>query len=347
MAGFALACGMIPRAITPKDLSDTEAAALSQFHNAMRAEVMPDDPPIPLEEHLTNWRNPSPHEWFKTFIVTQGDSVTGFATAEWDTTDTRNPHMAWAGVSVLPEYRRRGIGKALLRVLLEACRADGKTRLMTATNGRVPAGRAFVSKLEAKLGLEEHTNQLLLADLDREYLERSLREAPTELFELGWCIGDYPESELEEICRIMEVMNTAPRGEMEFNDFQVTPEQLRVEVEQFKITGLEFRFLYAKERATGRYAGFTQTGFHPNRPHIVNQWGTGVLPEYRGHRLGAWLKAAMIEHLERERPTVDRIRTGNADSNEAMLRINHALGFKPFISRTDWQLEVDATLERL
>ena len=275
---------MIPRAIIPKDLTDAEAAALSQFHNAMRAEVLPEDPPIPLEEYLTAWRNPSPHDWSKTFVVTNDGAVIGHAEADWDTTDTQNPHMAWAGVRVLPEYRRRGIGKALLRDLLEACRAGGKTRLMSATNERVPAGHAFITKLEAKLGLEEHTNQLLFSELDREYVQRSLQNAPTERFEIGWYVGEYPESELEQICRLIEVMNTAPRGEMEFNDFKVTPEDLRVRVQQCKINGLEFRFLYAKERATGRYAGFTETGFHPNRPHIVNQWGTGVLPEYRGHR---------------------------------------------------------------
>ena len=338
---------MTPRAITLKDLTDSEAASLHDFFNAMRAEVLPEDPPISLEEYLTGWRNPSPHEWSKTFVVTSDNQTVGYADAEWDSTDTENPHMAWAQVSVLPEYRQRGIGKALLRDLLEACRSDKKTSLMTATNERVPAGHAFITKLEAKLGLEEHTNQLLFSELDRDYLERSLRDAPTELFEIGWYIGDFPESELEEICRVIEVMNTAPRGEMEFNDFKVTPDDLRVQVKQCKINGLEFRFLYAKERATGRYAGFTETAFHPNRPHLVNQWGTGVLPEFRGHKLGAWLKAAMIDHIQRERPSVDRIRTGNADSNEAMLRINHALGFKPFISRTEWQLEVNQTLERL
>lgn len=330
-----------------KDLSDSEAASLSQFLNAMRAEVLPDDPPVPLGEHLTAWRNPSPHEWSKIFVVTDGDCVIGHAEADWDTTDTQNPHMAWAQVMVLSEHRRQGIGRALLRDLLTACRADGKTSLMAATNERVPAGHAFVAQLEAKLGIEEHTNQLLFSELDRAYLERSLRDAPTELFEIGWHIGEFPEDQLEEICRVIEVMNTAPRGEMEFNDFKVTPDDLRVQVKQCNINGLEFRFLYVKERATGRYAGFTETGFHPNRPTIVNQWSTGVLPEYRGHKLGAWLKAAMIEQIQRERPTVDRIRTGNADSNAAMLRINHALGFKPFMSRTEWQLEVDQTLARL
>ena len=42
-----------------------------------------------------------------------------------------------------------------------------------------------------------------------------------------------------------------------------------------------------------------------------------------------------------ERPQILRIRTGNADSNGAMLAINHRLGFKLYIAETVWQLGVD------
>jgi mycothiol synthase len=55
----------------------------------------------------------------------------------------------------------------------------------------------------------------------------------------------------------------------------------------------------------------------------------------------------MIDRILCERPTVDRIRTGNADSNEPMLKINHTLGFKPFIKRTEWQVDVQKSLEVL
>ncbi|NJK46780.1 MAG: hypothetical protein HC933_23260 [Pleurocapsa sp. SU_196_0] len=44
---------------------------------------------------------------------------------------------------------------------------------------------------------------------------------------------------------------------------------------------------------------------------------------------------------------MNRIRTGNADSNGPMLKINHSLGFKPFMARVEWQLEIEAALRRL
>jgi hypothetical protein len=44
---------------------------------------------------------------------------------------------------------------------------------------------------------------------------------------------------------------------------------------------------------------------------------------------------------------VQYIRTGNADSNAAMLNINHQMGFKPYLSEKVWQVEIETVLERL
>jgi GNAT superfamily N-acetyltransferase len=338
---------MTPQPVNLQTLSDEQAARFNAFFNMMRAETMSDDPPTPLEEHLGWWRNPSPKEWAKRFAVYDGESVVGYTEAEWDKDDTQNPTMCWTNVMVAPSHRRRGIGRALLTAVLEAAYKDGKLKSFAATNERVPAGEAFVALTEAKMGLEEHTNQLLFSELNRDFVAQSIKNAPTDKFEIGWYEVAYPEEELEALCRLFEVMNTAPRGDLEFNDWQVKPEDIRLETEQMRKNGVQWWMLYAKERATGRYAGFTQTGYHVNRPHLMNQWGTGVHPDFRGHGLGAWLKSAMIDRALRERPQVDRIRTGNADSNGPMLRINHALGFKPFISRKEYQVDIPATLEKL
>jgi GNAT superfamily N-acetyltransferase len=105
--------------------------------------------------------------------------------------------------------------------------------------------------------------------------------------------------------------------------------------------------MYVRERASGEFAGFTEVMWNPNRPDLANQGATAVWPIYRNKGLGRWLKAAMLKKVLCDRPQVKRVRTGNADSNAEMLRINEELGFKPYQSQTFWQVETDKVLAYL
>lgn len=49
----------------------------------------------------------------------------------------------------------------------------------------------------------------------------------------------------------------------------------------------------------------------------------------------------MLEEVLKAKPDVRFIRTGNADSNDAMLKINRDMGFKPYKAVTVWQLETE------
>lgn len=338
---------MMPQPIDFKALPELEARRFHDFLNLHRAELLPEDPLIPFEERLKAWRSPPAHEVSRHFALLEGERILGLAEAEWRDDRPENRDIAWSNLVVAPEARRRGLGRVLAQAVLEDMLPFGRIKLFLATYARIPGGEPFAHFLGAGRGLEEHTNQLLVSERNVEYVQRALEKAPLERFELVWFDSVYPESELEALCRVFEIMNTAPRGDLEFNDFKVTPEQLRQDAENSRQHDRGWWLLLARDRATGHYAGFTEVGWHLNRPTIVHQYGTGVHPDFRGHGLGGWLKATMLERILKERPLVDWVRTGNADSNVPMLRINHSLGFKPFMARVEWQLDVRVALERL
>jgi mycothiol synthase len=330
--------------------SQAEYAALNRQTNRIRQERLPDDPPIPLEETIQNLQSVPPFldlrlwaAWNadRSEMIAQGNVVM-FRMEE-------NKHLAQFEINVLPEYRRQGLGRQILGQIAEAVEQGERRILMTNTVDRIPGGEAFMLRLGAKKGLEAHTNQLRITDLDRSLIESWLAGGKENLgeFELGFWDGAYPEDQLQAIAELYEVGNTAPRGDMSIEDMHMTPEHLRqMEQNLFARGGQRWTF-YVVDRATGKFAGYTDTVWNPNRPELLRQDFTGVLPLYRKRGLGRWLKAAMLDKVLRERPQVKYVRTGNADSNAAMLKINTALGFKPYLADTFWQVELQKVQEYL
>lgn len=80
--------------------------------------------------------------------------------------------------------------------------------------------------------------------------------------------------------------------------------------------------------------------FEPWEPAVALQQNTAIEPAHRGHGLAKWAKAAMLERIRARRPAVTTIRTANAFSNQPMLAINDALGFKVVEVQTDWQAAI-------
>jgi mycothiol synthase len=330
--------------------SAEEYRAANVFNNAMRAERLPDDPPIPLAEQIGEYQNIPDFVDVNAWVVwnTQDSTAVGVGVVVFMRTET-NRHLAELDIQVLPKYRRLGIARRLLALATETAQRENRRLLITNTNERIPAGEVVMQRLGAKRGLENHTNQLKISELNRalvtKWQAQTLERAAG--FELGTWVGAYPEEDLNDVVELFRVMNTSPHDDLEIEDFNYTAEQLRQRERSNAARGAETWTMYVREKATGKFAGFTEVVWHPNRPEILNQGGTGVFPQYRNHGLGRWLKAAMLEKILRERPQVKYIRTGNADSNAPMLKINSELGFKPYISHCVWQIETAKVSEYL
>jgi GNAT superfamily N-acetyltransferase len=332
--------------IHPFDPQTNDMAALQnlgELQNAMRREILPDDPPIPLEEQISNLHNiPSfIGVWFWVACDTAANKMVADANAMIMRTD-ENQHLLQFEIDVLPEYRQKGLGKQLLGRIAAIAEKEQRRLLITNTSGRVPAGEAFMQRMGAQRGLVGAVNQLRVEDLDRDLVQTWIAQAPERAadFALGLWDGVYPEDQIEAIANLYELTNQQPLGDLEIEDMHYTPEKLR-EMEKGMIArGSQRWTLYAYEKSTGKLAGYTELFWNPNRPQTAGQGMTGVFPEYRNKGLGRWLKAAMLDKVLTERPEVRFIRTQNADSNAPMLNINNALGFKPYSSNILWQIEL-------
>lgn len=331
--------------------SDHDYACLNAFHNLLRQEELPDDPPISLDEEVQGW-------------CTMPDFVEDMAWGIWSPEHDRliafaetflyhtgdNEHLADFNVQVRPECRRHGLARALLPLVVAFARDHQRRLLMTWSTGRVPASSAFLIRLGAHPGQVSRTNQLSLADLDHSLIARWLADGDrlSADFELGLYAGPYPEARLAEMAALFqELTKDQPRDDLELEDMNFTPDIMRQMERNMAARGAARWTLYVLHRASDRLVGLTEVFWHPDRPAILEQAFTAVRPPYRNLGLGRWLKAAMLTKILSERPEVRVVRSNNANSNAPMLKINDELGFKPYIDWVTWQVETDAVARYL
>ncbi len=321
-------------------LGDADRAGLARLRQTFDQERFPEDPPTPLD--LIQRRissRPSvmePTDW----IVKAGDDVIAAANVtRWKNEENRHWRDAWIGVH--PRHRGRGIARSLLGEIVARCDGDEEIVLGSWANDRVPAGGAFAQRIGAKEGLNNRTSELLLKDIDRALVAEWARIDPAG-YRLVWIDEAVPDELVPNVIVAYDTMNTAPRGDLQFGDWHTTAEEIRDWERIRKKNGGEHRLLLAIHETTGATAGFTEVGRHPRTPWVIGQQGTAVVPEHRGHGIGKWIKAAMIERVLREWSDAKSIRTGNAYSNAPMLSINDRLGFKVIFSVIVWQAKIAA-----
>ena len=310
-------------------------------------ERVPEDPVLPTAAYVRRLTvlPPDVRQFFWGARDAQGTLV-GVAFAQLP--DRENLQMAFGIVMVAPGARRRGTGRSLARTLTERVKQEGRILIATQTSDRVPSGVAFATALGAAPGLEAHTNQLDIAALDAAMIRRAIEAARQKaagyrLEWIDWCAAD--EATLARVATAYEAINDMPKGDLPFEMEKWDAERVRKRNEFQAKVGTEVWTVIAIHEASGEPVGFTELNFNPDKPEIAQQQGTAVTPAHRGHALGMWLKADVLERLLRDKPKTRFIRTGNAKVNEAMLRINTELGFRPAWSETIWQAPV-ATLEQ-
>jgi mycothiol synthase len=319
--------------------SDEDFASFNRLSNAIKKESMPQDPPTPLEQTKLELQNVPPIYDLHLWAAWDGDEMVGRADLGVPRLQTNNHLVQW-DIRILPTHRRHGLGARFLEQITRVTRDEERPLMLSATRSTVPAGERFMEALGANVGLATHVNEALTSEIDSDLLSTWVERAQERGlgFHLGLWEGAYPENELEAVAGMRRSINTMPKDNLDVEDFEWTADELR-HIDESSAARGDVRWTYfVREDATGKLVGFTEMAWNASQPEIANQQDTAVFEEYKNRGFGRWLKAAMLQKLLDERPQVKLVRTGNAQSNAPMLKINTELGFRPVVTEKFWQV---------
>jgi mycothiol synthase len=327
--------------VDPHDLPEAELVAVARLFQTMNTELLPEEPVRPLDVILTRLRSKAANQWNARVRARDAKgNVVGWVGGGRSLNEPENAHILWCEVQVHPDHRRKGLGTALFREFVQACEGQHPELLfMGMTNDRVAAGESFLKGIGSHPGIPMKTNQLVLADGDRaQVAEWAKLDPPGFRHER---IDDVVPPEL--VAAYIQAslgINDMPKGDLKMGVWKLTEEQVRDRENWFKQVGTEWWLLVAVDEATGEGAGFSDVTYDPKQPWVIWQQGTGVTRAHRGHKLGLWMKAVMLDRILRERSEARFIRTGNANTNAQMLGINTQLGFRVAWQSMLWQLPI-------
>jgi GNAT superfamily N-acetyltransferase len=144
---------------------------------------------------------------------------------------------------------------------------------------------------------------------------------------VGWS-GPTPDECAEQYAVLLGlIIAEAPQDDIEIEPENFDVARLRDQEHEW-VEQQRQPYIVVAIAPNGRLAGHTQLLIPKTNPLNAFQWDTLVLKEHRGHRLGLALKLA--NHLAVAEALADRRRlhTWNAASNDPMIAVNDALGYR-------------------
>ena len=250
-----------------------------------------------------------------------------------------NLTQAHVDVATPPAERRRGHGAAMLAHLTGLAVEAGRATLLSeaswtyeaAADGSGTANADFLTGQGFTLSLVD-VKRLLPLPVDGHLLDRLAAETSDHLD--GYAVrswsGPVPDDVIDGFGRLVgQLITEAPMGEDQDFEAEVFDAARIRNDEKVMAEAGRTKYTTIATAADGEVVAYSEIGVPAYEPGRAYQWGTLVLPEHRGHRLGLATKVENLRRVQAAEPDRAALYTWNAEVNRHMIAVNEALGFRP------------------
>jgi GNAT superfamily N-acetyltransferase len=315
---------LVIRPVDPHDDADMDG-----FQDVYAAAERAEDPDVALYSRQDGvaMLTSDAAELFDAFGAFVDDRMVAESILMGSTRD--NLEVAQLLLWVEPRHQRQGYGARLLAHMEAHARSRGRTLLRA--QARVGEGLGRNGRFAERHGYTPATNEIerrLPLPVDLALLDRLAADAAA--YHGDYEIRSFVDSVPPELrASYVDLRNLLvvemPHGDLELevgrdtvDDFDAL-ERERVEAGRWAVTAVAVR--------DGVVVAYAEASVPGGDYLHVDQYGTLVHPDHRGHRLGMAVKCAQLRLLSERFPDRAYVRTTNAETNAHMVAINVALGF--------------------
>ncbi|MCO1598834.1 GNAT family N-acetyltransferase [Micromonospora sp. RHAY321] len=328
----------------PRTASSAEIASLLDTLNAVLAVDLPQDPP---------WREDSLREYLAE--VMPGERRISWV-AQAEPTGPGEPGEVLGQVHVLllgdigvlevlvhPSMRRSGLGRDLVLRAARRVYQEGFQSIGVEVVGDTPAV-AFYESMGFTREYVETRSVLDLSTVDWAELA-GMATGIGAGYHLEFFPGGPPDDLIEAYARAKAEVRDVDDGELRPSSYD--PQRLRDSLDTLHRRGMKPYIVLARHEQSGEVAGLTEVVVPAQHPTRADQYDTIVAQDHRGYGIDRAIKARMLLELRSAEAELAEVQTWNAQANEAMLKVNAELGYRPDRDWCEYSVDVAELVHRL
>ncbi|MGW8483960.1 N-acetyltransferase family protein [Microbacterium sp. NPDC055903] len=307
------------------------------------------------EDMLPAWLDQTDRTYL-TFVARRGTKIVGMVM--FICANDEDAQSAELDLMVPSEHWGDGVEDALLARVEEEAQRRNRTSLQIWTLhraqqtermlvpptgwGSVPASALSDFLTSSGFVLEQVERNSALAlngplPLVEEMLAASLAHAGSEYRVVEWTLPT-PEHLRSGYADVIARMATdVPSGDLEIDEETWDEDRIARRDQRFADGGQTVSVAAVEHVPTGRLVAYNELVIGADLTGVTHQFGTLVVKEHRGRRLGTVVKCANLLRWRTIAPLSPKVSTFNAEENRPMLDINEAIGFVPVSYGAAWQ----------